>query len=291
MPPYYREIHVDSSEDARSSGTKNHPILHLQDPLYIDYFCVRHITIPTTFDNLYEPSTLRWNVAHTGGTAFSQFDQVFQPGNYSTSDIALAIQDFWGDEEPAGITLSAVAGGDNTITMTFTGSVNLDYVTWAFLTSIDTLGGCVILQKLLGYGTNPTTVTLFDLNPAVQPVKTNPTKFSYPNFLMLRSNLCRGASFISNIRGPYVPNNSNLGNFTSGNILAKIPLNPGIVPPNSVFTYTNNDSPSISNMFTFDGEYVDSFDLYFTYPNDDFPVDFKGYNFSVTLGIISSRIP
>ena len=293
---YYREIHVDSSDDGRTRGNKSHPIFDLHDPLYLDKFCIRHVTIPTTFHNLYEESVIEWTYSLDGATVNGVFRTRFPAGNYSSAEIAILLENSWAVDggNPSGILMTVGVGTDNTLVMTFSGGVIGDVVTWQFITSLPTSAldadrrACPILQKLLGYGVDPATQPGFFLQDILQPQKTLPAKFSFPNYILLRSNLCRGSSFLSNIRGAYVPAGDQ-GNYSSGNILAKIPLSPAIIPPNSVYTFSTNDSPSRENMFTFDGEYVDSFDLFFTYPNEDVEISFNNYNFSLTLGLLSHR--
>jgi hypothetical protein len=106
-----------------------------------------------------------------------------------------------------------------------------------------------------------------------RPVDLVPTRY-----LMLRSSLGSGSAFTPNIRGK---ENIQKG----GNIIAKIPTDVGNIGYGERYLYTNGDNLSPETMFTYNGGYINNFDLYFTRPHDDSPIDFDGYAFDVTIAV------
>jgi hypothetical protein len=296
---YYREIHLDSSSDARTKGTSNHPVFHLQDPLYVTQYSVKNVTLPFSFSNIHTVSQFTWNLVDAERTPLEI--PIIVPPNYYNLEVlsqhllvqynlGIAESDY---EERVMLTAEVQPNGQIRFTFGETEDEELIIDIWIFNTSQESGGRDTILQKLLGYGTNPLSEPNLQENAGIPNTRdTLPCSFTLPNFLMLRSNFTRGASYISNMQGAYVLNNNgNLGNHTSVNILAKVPIDANNSPQGATGTISINENPSPNNMFSFDGEYIDSFDLYFTYPNEDKEVDFLDQNFSVTLSILSTRKP
>lgn len=312
---FYRELHLDSGGDGRTSGTSSVPFWQFVDTVWIKKFIVKRTSIPITFDNVFVDCTItilcsyphpnpgedddpdiyfELNVSipkgYYDGKSFAEllttdFNIVKNNSAYVVlyPDIALYVQD------------------DSKLYISQLNTTNPMEGKFGFGFSFPdgSPSNCRLIQKLLGYGTEPTTLPVppaMNLRVEVsnslgEPfvAVSNGIKFSSPNYLMIRSSMGTGSRFTSSIRGRAIgENRPTQGAFNSSNIIGKIDLNPGTTARNTEYTFVN---PALDPgfMFDYDGEYIDNMSVFFTYPNTDIPVDFGVYNFSLTIGIMTDR--
>ncbi len=289
----YKELHIDSAEDNRNFGTKNRPLFYFTEPLYATHFAVKSVSLPMSFVQL--TSSCRLQVSWpayiglfgiTGGTEYLTVPS----GSYSNSSLAALLQAAFTTQVlqgPYGYANFAtsclwLSETEGQVTLVFSGPNPAPTPSHVFTFSwpdsvIDE--SCLQLQKLMGAGTTIGIVTPVKMSNLPQPFTV--WKFSFPNYLMMRSSLGSGASFGSNLRGEQAA-------YETNDIIAKIPLNPAIVDANNQYLYQNN-TLTRENMFTFNGNFTDGFDVYFTKPGQNEPVDFRQFNFSATLSFIDDR--
>jgi hypothetical protein len=100
-------------------------------------------------------------------------------------------------------------------------------------------------------------------------------------FVYLRSSMASGNAYAASTNGV-------IGGFASNNILGKIPLDPADNPNNSMVTYLN--PVGTDTMFNYNGGPIHHMDLYFTKENEEIPIDFKGFYFTITLGVWTNNL-
>lgn len=257
----YSEIHFSSREYGRTDGTSSRPEYLFRNPLYLSRFCVRNVQVPLTW----------WNVP---------------------VDEILYVKDDVGDETSIAIPKQCYAISDMT-TLLQNGLVTNGFVT-AVVTTEDRCGlqflqfdsvadlneiatfdfrAAPNLKRFLGFTKDSRFYTVTD---GLHTLST-PMRPFYSKYLLLRSSMGRGSAFSTHTL-------AHEGSFGSDNILCKIPLNNINQPPNSYLFFSQYDSPSAETMFNFNGYYLDKMDLYFTHEHETIPIDFNGFDFSVTLG-------
>jgi hypothetical protein len=279
----YRELILNS--DAYFKGDKNHPNFIFPEDITLKKFCVRNVQLPNfnlNFPRVSEEVRVEWltdatgeiwqegrvikingplnvsTVAELGAVVSSIFQLSLEddfPGNGST---AVAVGDFFLE---AGVALPA------------------DITQWRFVwESSDYFRPAKYLRRLLGD-------VLFNKTSDIYPGvdwKIGALKMTQNNYLLLKSNAMSGATF--------TPNGSRFGNSQSASILAKIPIDFSNANYGTYLFYSVNDSPSSETMFSYNGGKINMFDLYFTRPYDNDVIDFQGFNFSITLGILTNDV-
>ena len=100
-------------------------------------------------------------------------------------------------------------------------------------------------------------------------------------YLMMHSNMASGLSFGSIV-------NARVGAQGSGDILAKVPVLAASYGIGAMLMYENPASDNLETFFRFNGSHVNSIKVWFTRENDDTPLDFDGFDFSMTISTWSS---
>lgn len=318
---FYRELHCDSSLDGQSGTDKNHPRYDLSGPMYIDKFSVKSVSLPVTFQDFPLEQTIAFRFTNAGVTFLTSPNPngTLSVGSYDSAEfltfLNTALADFVlnavgddGDPGPPIVPPTNVSDliqeiiasynelGHVVYTIQYSPLGQFDGLTQTFsvvFPSSKTSRRTYQLQQRMGYGATLDDADLDGffpidvLAPVVagpggsartgdRPVDLVPTRY-----IMLRSSLGSGSAFTPNIRGK---ENIQKG----GNIIAKISTDVGNIGFGERYLYTNGDNLSPDTMFTYNGGYINNFDLYFTRPHDDTPIDFDGYSFDVTLAVSAS---
>jgi hypothetical protein len=297
----YREILLNSENFNR--GDNNHPWFTFPEDVNINYFCIKTVEFPNFYQNLPEAELIGIITYNPDGTVGQSKYTILGPANYPNVSSLVAALNTWmitGTQfNGAAPVFTVVNSYWIGLSTAFTGSTAAGG--WAF-----DFGGVILagslsppsaanlqsvqyvsryLRRLFGY---PITITT---SPILNSTTLNTTtlgaiKATRDNYLLLRSNCMGGAMF--------TPNTTNTGSYALANVIAKIPVNQGTFPYGTYIFYEINDTPTTTTMFTYNGGRTGNFDLYFTRSSPDMyqdVVDFQGWNFSVTLGIVTSESP
>lgn len=303
----YRELHCDSSLDGQSGQNKNHPTFTLDGPLYIDKFALKEINIPFTLHNFPVDNTFRMSVT-TGAFVYYPIEvnrtRTFPAGQYTIDEFLLEynrIIEEWrvaASRTGAGATLlstlvgsiiASIDGNGRVVyTMTSAGEHILttnNRITLEFVGNNGTRNSYQ-LQRRLGHGNQNTikilTPPVITLTNTVATFTSFAIDLATPKYLMLRSSLGSGSSFLQNVRGKE-------SMISGSNIIAKIPLDIGNVGYGDRYYYKNGDNLSHETMFTYNGGYITNFDFYFTGPHSEEEIDFQDYTFDLTLALLTGQ--
>jgi hypothetical protein len=271
----YRELILNSEEYTR--GDKNHPRFLFPENVSLDKFCVRNVQVPNFLLNVPRRNYLRIRCHDVSGVVTETTGAPIFPRNINS------VAELVGVLNPI---LAALGGG--------TGSFGVNNEFWLQLDTL--IAGCSFfsfeysgddgleakhLRRLLG-----DIESVLESKPYANQINTplvGALKMTQNNYLLLKSNAMAGANFTPNTRVG--------GAYQTVSTLAKIPLNFSSNPYGQYVFYDVNDAPSPETMFSFNGHQLNEFDLYFTRPHDTDVVDFQGWNFGVTLGIITNEAP
>jgi hypothetical protein len=308
----YRELILNSNDFTR--GDKNHPVFTLPEDIRFTRFCVKTCEFPNFYLDLPVPEMLGIITFNSNGTINQAKYVIIQPqsfgsvtslvtmlnafvalggNNFTNPPTFTVVNNYW-------IGFSAAIGFIGTIptwALDFSGNNSLQNLgTLGTITNplnpfVGTLNANTVnyqskyLRRLFGYSESVL------VSPPLDALQLNiqtlgAIKATPDNYLLLRSSAMSGAM--------YTPNTTTSGSFTIANVISKIPVNQGTFAYGSYVFYEVNDSPTEENMFDYNGGNTNNFDLYFTRSpvsmmND--VVDFQGWNFSVTLGIITHDTP
>lgn len=310
----YRELHLDSAQNGRTSGSISKPEWQFMEPVYMKKFCVKHVSIPLSFPNIYQESYLVLNVRTDDGPGYASRNVDVPIDTYDSTKFAELLQnafDTWtktnGTTHEFTVDVDVVVDEvtlEEEITLQLlstTNPIDVGKVEFQFAQISDDLGAdnFSILQRFLGYGTTkggeqePALETWVELPlPAFTQTTsiTNPLKFSLPNYLMMRSTLGSGSRFCPHIRGrAYDRNGYEQGGFNSSDIIAKIPIQAEVVEYGSQSAHRNLNFDA-TLMHEYNGDQLDKMSIYFTYPNSETVVDFGVFNFSVTIAFLADRV-
>lgn len=313
----YRELHLDSAQNGRTSGSISKPEWQFTEPVYIKKFCVKHVSVPLSFPNIYQPSQVFLNLQRNGGPVQSAILEVpvglysaqtfveilntelqeWSQTNGSLHNFFLQADIFTDDissEQYVILSQEQVDGKP----------VSTDEVKFRFsrITDEYPFENFSILQRFLGYGTDksddvellPALGIWVDL-PLPSEVErheliTGATKFSLPNYIMMRSTLGSGSRFCPHIRGrAYDKNGYQQGGYNSSDIIAKVPIQAELVENGTQFSHRNLNFDA-TLMHEYNGEQLDKMSIFFTYPNSEQVIDFGVFNFSVTIAFLADRI-
>lgn len=313
----YREILLNSDNYAR--GDPNHPFFTFPEDIRFTHFCVRTCEFPNFYFNMAEIEVIGIITYNTNGTIKESKYVLVDKQDFPTVQ---SIVNMLNGTATTGL-LSNTSGGATAFTNTpvfevintyFIGlSTNFGFP-WAFdfsgtVLTAGTLNNGQVLTYPNAQVPLPSGLSLSSCN---YPAKYLRRLLSFPNSVVVTPQLngtivddqiigaikCTRDNYLllrsSSMSGSMLPNTTSSGAYSIANVICKIPVNQGVFPYGTYVFYENNDSPSRENMFEYNGGQANSFDLYFTRPNplmyDDI-VDFQGWNFSVTLGIMTSETP
>lgn len=267
----YREMILNSEDFFR--GDKNRPVFIFPEDVKLKKFCVRNVQLPNFFVNLPADETLVIETRVANGDITS-FPSQWAPTNF--------------------LTLAEFNTRMNTHLASLPGPPTFQVEDTFFLTLQNTFDPTVIdfrfnyrqsgviskyMRRLLGDCSNVETSQWY----LASGFKIGALKMSQNNYVLLKSDSMSGATF--------TPNLKRSGSYSSASVMAKIPTRFSEAPYGTYLFYNVNDSPSSETMFSYNGGKMNMFDLYFTRPNDTDVIDFQGWNFSVTIGIITDRVP
>jgi hypothetical protein len=310
----YREILLNS--DAFSRGDKNHPVFVFPEDLNFEYFCVRTAEFPNFYYNLAQNETIGIVTYNANGTVAQYKYMIVQSQNFPNVTSLVTMLNFLMNDLTGGNTKFTNNPVFSVVNTYFIGlnpqfglSWSIDFSGVMSQSSGSNLGANLIvylnatvpnpgnlipaqntyvskyLRRLFGYDTSVTISPKLDgISTADQTL--GAIKATRDNYLLLKSNAMSGATF--------TPNTTFQGAYTNSNVIGKIPVNQGTFPYGTFVFYETNQNPSPENMFSFNGGKIGNFDLYFVRPDPSMsedPIDFQGWNFSVTLGIISNVSP
>jgi len=299
----YREILLNSEDFTR--GDRNHPIFTFPEDLRMNYFCIRTAEFPNFYVNIAKDELLGIITFDANGnylqskyiivtqqnfpnvTSIVTFLNSFLSAgtNFTGGPQFTVINTYWiGLSVPftapyfsfdfSGKIASGFSGSQLAPTVSLTSLQNVNYVS-------------NYTRRLLGFSEN---ITLTPLIPATVISVTlegwNAIKETRDNYILLKSNAMSGATFTANT--------AFTGSYTLSNVIGKIPVNQGTFPYGTYVFYETNDNPIAEGMFSFNGASTGTFDLYFTRASPSMSedvIDFQGWNFSVTLGIITNESP
>jgi len=275
----YREMILNSEDYWR--GDKNVPVFLFPEEVRLKKFCVRNVQVPNFLQNLPVAETLHIDTLSAGGviTTTNGFFPVANYNNvleFQTDLNSLLLASVAGAPKPAFNTISSFWLG---LATTFLAGIVSFRFNYQQTNGIEPK----YLRRLLGDKSD----ALYSQWYSAQALPTVPIvgalKMTQNNYFLLKSNAMSGATF--------TPNFTRHGSYSSASVLAKIPVNFTTFPQSSYVFYSVNDSPTSETMFSFNGHTLNKFDLYFTRPNDDEPIDFLGFNFAITLGILTDESP
>lgn len=295
----YSELHVDSSDQCRTDGTRNNPKFQLTEELFVDHITLRHFASPLTFNNVLSNDKISLvTFIGTGDVATPTLPPAQLDGADYVVDFAEVPSDFYTPNS-----LSALLNGEfsnytvvpdaedskGNVTISFTRTSPITgpkAATWIFFQNSSTIdpdrNGDNSLTSFMSFGFNGDYRQVIPVND--YEFTTGSIRAVLPQYLMLRSsNLMSGASHPAQVRGAQGSGKS-FGAFNSQNIIAKIPLPHPNVSVGDLMQLSINDSPSRENSFQYNGQHIDRFDLYLTSPFSDIPLNLNGSVFSVTLG-------
>jgi len=315
----YREILFNS--EAFSRGDKNHPYFVFPEELRFEYFCVRTAEFPNFYYNVASSEVIGIITFNTDGSPKQYKYMIVESQNFpNVSSIVTMLNAL----------LNNVVGGNTVFTSspinpqfvvvnTYFIGLNPQFnFPWAFDFSGRFApvapGGTNISPTLITYPntTLPSTTSLVpasvnyasrylcrlfgyptgtEITPLLGGINTldqtvGAIKATRDNYLLLKSNSMSGATF--------TPNTTYQGAYAAANVIAKIPVNQGTFPYGTYVFYETNQNPTPDNMFQYNGGKTGNFDLYFVRSDPSMSedtIDFQGWNFSVTIGIITSETP
>lgn len=312
----YREILLNSEDYNR--GDRNHPWFTFPEDVNINHFCIKTVEFPNFYENVPRPELFGIITYNANGTVGQAKYAVLGTGvgtddgvpitgiNYPTvASIVAMLNTFVGtgtgfngggannptfvvvDNYWIGLSTSftgtTAAGG---WALDFNGSQisgSLSPPSTAALQTVNYVSK--YLRRLFGFPTSTTTSPILD-GTDLNIHTLGAIKATRDNYLLLRS-LAMGGSM-------FTPTTTNTGSYSLANVIAKIPVNQGTFPYGTYVFYEVNDTPVPESMFAYNGGRTGNFDLYFTRSSPDMAddvVDFQGWNFSVTLGIITNETP
>lgn len=279
----YRELILNS--EAFFKGDKNHPQFIFPEDITLKKFCVRNVQLPNFNNNFpvtQEKVRLEYKTVATGDVwqaagvvnidGPANFPTVAVLGAFFSTVIQASLFPIFGVVTTSvQLTESFFLIPDNAFPAVITG--------WRIVfDAVDFLKPAKYFRRLMGSNPlNAASVTYPAANYVIGALK-----MTQNNYLLLKSNAMSGATF--------TPNGTRTGNSQSASVLAKIPIDFSTSAYGNYIFYSVNDSPSSETMFSYNGGKINMFDLYFTRPYDDDVVDFQGFNFSITLGILTNDV-
>lgn len=277
----YRELHLSST--GRTGGDHAHPRWELQDEIELSHFCLRNVQFPRTWDNV--PFT-QYLVFYKIAEPVKPFVVAVLRGNYTVASFAAYLQTkLRSGQDDSAVPLANPFTNFAAITVVIEVVDNRNYIRINFNAADEVTfewppekrENQSDAYRIMGsvYGTG-TLIHTFKTGSERNPY---PMNLFHNRYFFLRSNALTGSRFTANVQ-------IREGSFNSGNIIAKIPLNTANVGFDEYENYSINDSPSLNNMFKFDGSRLDKMDLYFTDAENTKPIDFGNIPWSATIGIL-----
>jgi hypothetical protein len=313
----YREILFNS--DNFSRGDRNHPFFTFPEELRFEYFCVKTAEFPNFYFNVAKNEVLGIITYNSNGTVREYKYMIVQAQNLPNVTAVVAMLNALVSNTTGGNSIFNSPGPGPVFVVINTYFIGLS-TQFGFPWSFDFSGNTT---QPSGTNLSPTSITylnnfIVSPTPLTQPNVTYQSKYlarllGYPalttitnnlngvdlndqtvgaikatrdSYLLLKSNSMSGATF--------TPNTTFSGAYASANVICKIPINQGTFPYGTYVFYETNQTPSTENMFSYNGGVTGNFDLYFVRPDpalQDDTVDFQGWNFSVTIAIITSETP
>jgi hypothetical protein len=294
----YREIILNSEDFNR--GNRNHPTYVFPEELRFERFCIKSVEFPNFYLN--QPDTEHMGIIayDAAGAILTTKYVLISPVNYPTVAALVTALNTWISATTPFPGSPVFAVKDNywiTLTTGFTA------VTFAFDFSGSQQGSPIaptvtethqpakFMRRLFGYPDNLQTLGVDNVTAKLDAQTLNVNtigalKPTRDNYLLLKSNCMSGAT--------YTPNSGYKGSHANANVLAKIPINQGTFPYGTYVFYQPGDNTTDENMFSYNGGQTTKFDLFFTRPSpalSEDVVDFQGWNFSVTIGLITYEAP
>lgn len=263
----YRELHFSSKKSARTDGTRSHPRYIFKDSIHLTKFCLRNAQIPFSWwtipnDELlyYYDGTKSWVLTIPANCYTAESLRALLENQITTSD--------------------AVSAGVTVVLEEVCGKKFLNFVDPVADSELD-FSSAPKISYFVGLPipfSDPVVLSIPSwFRESGFAIRPNEAKYIY-----MHSNMARGASF--------TPNNlTSKGIYNSSDVIAKIPFDTTNVPENQYLWYSANDAPSITTMFSYYGDSLEEMDIYFTAENSDEKLDFNGFDFSCTLGILTPR--
>lgn len=291
----YREIILNSNNYSR--GSINHPIFEFPENIVLKKFCVRSVEVPNFYFN--HPNTETWGITAYDANGTEVVDStctaVTGPQNFTTAtqlatrltEVAATMTDavkptFSVDSsDPNFIRLSSpFAAGVASFKLNFTPSPGAPS---NFFRRLFGYTGYVTYNASNGTFTQLVPLSnSYDAQAGSSVNLIGALKMAQDNYILLKSDAMSGATF--------TPNLTWQGSFSSASTLSKVATKSDSSPYGTYNFFTLNDSPVPETMFSYNGDILSKFDLYFTRPHDNEVIDFQGFNFSVTIGIITDDV-
>ena len=280
----YREFHLNSDSDARSSGsTSNEPSFDLGDTLWCDSFQLKYAAIPMTWNNMPVAGSFTIRAVDVASGLPWTWNGSLAAGQYTVATFPVALQTAIRAAvlTPGGPVMPPILLG-NFIVSVFDLQGKLTFTQPIAGIPAPSSGWTITwkgqLGKIFNYSWD-----IIQKNQAIMPliggnaanaVGTSTYSLTLiPTYLFLHSNMMQGTPYYSTARPQ--------GGFKSNTIMAKIPIKENSLWVTGYNTFANEMHESF--FFSNSGSY-DHLNFWFT--DEEYNIiDFNGHGFSLTVAL------